>query len=291
MIPPGMEAMLSDDGTVNAPPPDIVQPDQVLPLLAQLDALPSRATGALTFGGAGAILLDEGRICWAVASPMKRRLTDLLRGQTEPPTPRETMEDIYVHCKTDATPLGQELLRRGLVTEDGLKSTLHQHNAEAIFLLSQGFEQLIGQWVEHRLQGYDAQFTFTTAQVLASVGAMRSPHAAGAAQAELERVLSMGGTGAAFVRERFTDAPYPVALVRGDDLAAHDLVELGSWAVHQIDATEQFGDRCGLAWASFPNGASTVVWEPGPGLTFAALCPTRAELGKAMKSLHHSVGR
>jgi hypothetical protein len=45
--------------------------------------MPTRATGALVFGegeaAIGSVLLENGRICWAVSQQMRTLLTDILR--------------------------------------------------------------------------------------------------------------------------------------------------------------------------------------------------------------------
>ena len=71
-------------------------------------------TGALICQASGdqlaTVLLEEGRICWAVASGMRRRLTDLLLEGNDR-LDRKSLESIYRDCRGRNVPLGEELVR------------------------------------------------------------------------------------------------------------------------------------------------------------------------------------
>ena len=52
-------------------------------------------------------------MCWAAASNMEHRLTDILRHESDPPLPVATFEAIYEECYRDHIPLGETLVERG----------------------------------------------------------------------------------------------------------------------------------------------------------------------------------
>ena len=83
----------------------------LLRLLKGIDSLPQGATGALVFTSRdapqGTVLVEDNRVCWAAASNMERRLTDILRRQTDPPLRVDDFEEIYEECYRDKIPLGK----------------------------------------------------------------------------------------------------------------------------------------------------------------------------------------
>src|SRR5688572_4272691 len=84
-------------------------PSAVLPLIATIETLRSTATGAYMFGPvgkpSGTILIEKGRVCWAGASQMGHRLTDLLRNRIDPSVNPSALEEIVRRCRLEATPL------------------------------------------------------------------------------------------------------------------------------------------------------------------------------------------
>ena len=100
-------------------------------LLEHVEGLPPGSTGILGFDD-GVILVDGGRICWARAPDMREHLPDLPCELTHPPLSRGLVEDTFRRCKEEGTPLGETLVKSGLVSESGLRTALSRHNAEAI---------------------------------------------------------------------------------------------------------------------------------------------------------------
>ncbi|MBL9039648.1 MAG: hypothetical protein JNG84_14120, partial [Archangium sp.] len=89
--------------------PPACGPDSVLRVLSTLEVLPAEATGALVFGAvhkmSGVVLLERGRVCWAAAQGLQKRLTDLLRGCCTPPLEHDAMERLFNACRTSHTPV------------------------------------------------------------------------------------------------------------------------------------------------------------------------------------------
>jgi hypothetical protein len=212
-----------------------LQPATLLRLLRGIDGLPRGSTGALVFTSRqspqGTILIEDNRLCWAAASSMEHRLTHLLRSQTDPPLPSELFEEIYEECGRQKKPLGETLVARGVVTREGLRTALRQHTAEAIARLS-ATTRLTLTWASNRTRRYDAQFTFSTAEVLCSVGSLGLDGEASQARSKLVEVTPENGIGLAFLDEG--PYPFPVAQVGAEDWASQSLVDLGAWARNEL---------------------------------------------------------
>jgi hypothetical protein len=173
----------------------------------------------------GTVLVERGRVCWAVASSMRRRLTDIMRNQRDPPLPAEDLERIYAECVEAGKPLGETLLERGIVSESGLRSALRQHSAEAIALLS--FPPKEFTWKPRRAASYDPRFTFTASELMVSLGALVDVSAARAARLRLRQALAGTGSGAGFIDAGKT--PVPVAAEQEDQISVENLRMLGEW--------------------------------------------------------------
>ena len=143
-------------------------------LLGYIDDLPAGATGALSFGSHGVILLQNRKICWAMEHSMRLRLTDILRNQSTPPVSREAVEQIYRKCKTTGTPIGEALVASGLASEVGLRAALFKHNGEALVALARA-GAAPDDWVTHTKPGYDQKYSFSACEMLAMLGAVDDP--------------------------------------------------------------------------------------------------------------------
>src|SRR5688572_27455470 len=221
-------------------------------LLSYVDDLPAGATGALHFGEQGVILLQSRKICWAVARTMRVRLTDILRNQSTPPVPREAVEALYRQCEISGTPIGEALVASGLASEAGLRAALYKHNGEAIVALAQS-GAVPDSFVSHSKTGYDPKFAFSSSEVLAMLGFADDPARAAAAQHELTGCLVEESTGAAFARSSAASGALVIAVDRGCDVAASDLVELCNWLSGLFDVARTsdpavFAAR--VAWGS-----------------------------------------
>ena len=255
-------------------------------LLRGVERLPAGATGALVFGGdkeesKGMILVENGRICWAATPGMERRLTDILVSQSRPPLSEAAVKEVYQRCRRDGTPLGAGLVARGVVTPRGLRQALLKHAGEAITQLSRVLKsegKVSPAWVPNRTRRYDAQFTFTPAEILAAVGARVDEAKAVEGNEALRQALGDGGAGAAFLEG--TENELPVAEMRGEQVGVEGLVGLGAWARSAIRRCIPFSS-CNLVAVTSHSKSGVIAWM-SEGVIYVALCEDRSDLSHLM---------
>ncbi len=215
--------------------PNTIHLPALVRLLGGIDGLPRGATGALVFtdghSGRGTVLIEDRRVCWAVASEMENRLTDLLRAQSDTPLSPTAFEEVYQECRRNNMPLGETLVARGLVSGEGFRSALRQHTAEAIARLSTA-TPLNLTWASNRTQRYDAQFTFGTPEILCCIGALGLESEAEEAARKLREVTPDRSVGVAFIAG--ADRPLPVAQVSAENWCCQSLLDLGEWALSAL---------------------------------------------------------
>jgi hypothetical protein len=244
-------------------------------LLKQVDALPSGATGALAFGDAGVILVENKRICLALAGDMRHRLTDILCQQTDPPLARTTVEDVLRRCRRDGTSIGHALLSSGILSERELWAALSRHNCEAIARLSRGDALKATGFTPHAKCGYGARFVFSTTELLSTIAGKRRPRLATRARARLS-ALSLPDTSTfAFLREPRVRDPLVVACEARCDLTVSEVMELGSWASSAFELSDTVEDETRIMLATWCSRLSVVCWHEEE-LFYAAVCCTRA---------------
>jgi len=263
-----------DFGTYAIPPSIPVGPGvlgRALALLDRVETLPADAVGALRFGDRGSVLVESRLVCWAVASDMQHRLTELLRHQQDPPLDRAHFVELYRQCKDDNAPLVEALLSRGGVSASGLRAALFRHTAEAIAHLAMSDASYEG-FVPHA--PYRARFLFSTNEILACLGARGDPALALAAQRTLEDTLVPDTSGWAFVRDGSRGAPVVVA-VKNAALRGEEMIEICAWVSSLFDVTQVFDDAVRIASASWPGGRYVVAWRERETY-FAAASANRA---------------
>jgi hypothetical protein len=253
-------------------------------LLRGIERLPEGATGALVFTRGderlGTLLVEDKRVCWAAASGMETRLTDILSRQANPPIPQPLIEDVFEQCRHDGSPLGAALVSRGLVSAEGLESALRQHTGEATLHLShllRGHDRLAPTWLPSRTRRYEAQFTFTPAEILVCVGALGNQEITPRAHRVLAPILEDGVVAAAFFAGRGEASHLPVAQVRGELLGVESLVNLGAWAHGALGDVARFSEGDHLV-AATTFGRETVVAWTRDEILYAALCEDRIGL-------------
>ncbi len=173
------------------------------------------------------ILVEDRRICWAAASNMENRLTDILRTRSEQPLPASSFEELYQECSRKNLPLGETLVARGLVSGEGFKSALRQHTAEAVGRLSAA-EGLTVSWASDSGKRYDAQFTFGTTELACCIGAFGCEGVAEEVARTLLKVTPDSSVGAAFLADE--GHSLPLAQVSADGWCCQSVVDLGEWA-------------------------------------------------------------
>src|SRR5688572_27436364 len=81
------------------------------------------------------ILVENNRLCWAVAAGMRRRLHDILRSHSNLPIGDAELEALYARCRNDHQPLGETLVAEGLVSPEHLRAALKQHTVESLLAI------------------------------------------------------------------------------------------------------------------------------------------------------------
>lgn len=261
-----------------------VDPMTTLPLIERIMSLSRSATGALLFGSKshpdGAILVEGGRVCWAAAPKMRRRLTDLLKAHIDPALGPDALEELVHRCRADNTPLGETLVGQGYISSDDLRRTLRQQTSEAILFLSQS-ELDPPAWVSHRQQRYDARFTFSAVEILASVGAACLPALAEKVRPEIELVLRLGGSAVAFTWVGVSAELFPIGEERGAGLTIRETFELGKWAISMLSVQPTPRESPRLVAALGAQGDAVVAWI-SEGIIYVVICPNPASLAHVL---------
>lgn len=255
------------------PDPDLLE--GALAVLGRIESMPEGATGVLRFP-TGSVLLESGSVCWAVASTMEQRLTDLLRHQRSPPLDRRFLEELLANCQRDKRPLGEALLASGEISESGLRTALFRQSVEAIAHIARTGDRG-AEFVPHLGSAYDARFRFCTAEIFAALGARRDRALAAAARRQLETTVAAETTALAFARDASSLAL--VAVVHGQSCRVEELRDACLWTAGLFDVVELIEPQAFLATGSWGGGStrrdttvcSVVVWR-SLGLYFAALC-------------------
>jgi len=265
-----------------------VKPAALLPLLERIERLPEDATGALMLRtGAdkqGIVLVERGRICWAVASNMKRRLVDLLRHQAEPALSKQSLESVYNDCRLQSKPLGEGLVKSGLVTERGLWRALRQHNAEAIAVIAAELGTSDVEFQHHKHHRYDARFTYSTTEVLVTLGALSDQARATLARSVLKRCVPESGRGAAYTRDPGGAGVIPIGEIGTADVASEAFMALGAWAASTLDVAAAVTSEVRAVTGTTPEGESIAAWSES-GVIYMVLCPTLASYARLISSL------
>ncbi len=218
------------------------------------------ATGALLFAcearDVGALLIERGRVCWAATPEMRARFTALICDQSEGRLAPEQVRAVYKRCIESGEPLGQTLVADGVVSDEGLRRVLRQHNAEAVALLS--LPGRVATWHPRPDHSYDPRFSFTPAELYVSVGALANVPGARVARSRLRALASPPNIGAGFIVTGHE--LLPVAEVNGSAISVAQLQVLEGW-LGELAQTTTLGmgaprlsllrtesDQCALGW-------------------------------------------
>jgi hypothetical protein len=195
-----------------------------------LGRVPSNACGALVRRRAdgtmaGALLVERGRVCWAMSRRYSLRLTDVLIQEQDTLTHAQ-LDEVFAMCRRDHMPLGETLVARGLISLPVLHRALLRHTCEALDCLIRD-EASPWAWIEHSGYGYHPMLTFAPAEVATGVHAIANPALAARARVRLAEVVRTGQRG--FAIERTRGAKLPLAQLGCEGV---ELVALADLAVH-----------------------------------------------------------
>jgi hypothetical protein len=263
-----------------------VPPATLLLFCERLADLPRHATGTLVFGSAqapvGRILFEQGHVSWAAAQNMRRRLTDLLCHQQDPPIDPERVEKAYAECVAQRGVFSDYLVQSGLVTVEGMRRALRQHFAESMALLSD--PALAVTWVSGGRSDYDPRFTFSTGELLTNLGALWDMDAAYRATARLRRVAEPGAcVGVGFVRTHSSDL-LPIAHSYSGSVSAVDLLALGKWVTELPGLLRDALESPEFASYKRADGCTALGWTEGR-IGYALVCNSAAAVSQVMSRI------
>lgn len=222
---------------------------------AFVDDLGSSTVGELVVNGAdgprGAVFIERGRICWAAARGLARRLTELLgeRSTLDP----HAMESVFRTCKEQHIPLGEHLVSRGVLSASDLRDALLQHTIESLGHLCSSDAR--ASWVPRAGKSYSPRFTFATSELLAHIGASTHLEVATQLRPVLATSFAEGEWAAAFVRSSTSAFPEPVAVHGAAPRSATTLVRFGKWAASVLDVAAAFSDDGAFLSVARPSAA------------------------------------
>lgn len=258
-------------------------PDVALRVLSRVEALADDATGALVFGhGAsmsGVVLVENGRVCWAAATGLRQRLTDLLREACAPRPSAVELEALFLECRERSQPIGEALVTRGVLAPAALRSALLHHSAESL----SAADCWTGphRFVAHRARGYHSAFTFLPVELLTYASAVaRGVAVAHSAQ---HRLSTLAGARSAAV----FDQPGQLLLacqLPVDRSGLRELRAAGAWAVESL--SECLSPTSSLKFAMDGRGGVWVGWRD-EGLTYLVHCRDLEDFSSQVRTLMH----
>ena len=247
----------------------------VTDLCGLVDELGPRATGEIAVRFAelprGSVFVEQGRVCWAAAYGLARRLTELLVLRAS--LPRGQMEAFFLSCREQRMPLGEHLVERGVLAAGDLREALLQHTAESMTCLCSA--PCRGAWAPRSGKGYSPRFTFTTAELFATVGGLAHAREAVDVAPILEATFEAPDWGAAFIRRPDAAWPETIAVHGAIPHTATTLVRVGRWAASCLDLAASFADRGAFlssvrasttgarSVVAFRHGDTVIVGETG----------------------------
>lgn len=131
----------------------------------------------------GAILVERGRVCWAVCNDCPRRLSDMLVEESSSLTHAQVAE-VVAECRRTHAPLGETLLSRGLVTQEALHRALLHHTSVSLDHLMRA-ESSAWTWAPHTQHSYSPMLTFSATEVLVGMSQQLDPERSAKALAVL----------------------------------------------------------------------------------------------------------
>lgn len=255
-------------------------------LLAAVEDRPADESGAFLVDDdgdgqtVGSVFVETGRVCWAAAPGRSGRLRDLLHRHSARRIDDAELDDAFAVCRDAQRPLGELLVERGLVSDDGLRAALKQHTVESLIAQCDGVPRPVT-WVRHRRRGYSARFTFTPVELLAAAGAQLYP-----AEAAPSIVVDLPGasTVGSFA---IGDEELPVAVWASGPAASsvRDLLGLGDWAAAALAVCNGFSPAAMDRALATISGPAAIAWRSSRRLVHAAVIDEPGWLAEAVDGL------
>lgn len=248
-----------------------------LDVFERLDVVKPGSTGAFFYGDpkdpVGTVLLDEGRVCWAVARGMRHRLTDLLREESVSAVDEAKIKSIYNVCRQERRPLASALVEEGVVSHEGFRNVIRRHTTEAMLEIGATGEQRRS-WIERRRGHYASKVSFSSLDLVLCVGELLFVDQAEEARAHLDDIVPAQARGIAFMRTEGRAGVMPIAGLRSTDIKVRDAGAMGKWAMSAISGVALLGAERPSVSVTGAGGESLVAWARGP-MIFTALSDDR----------------
>lgn len=254
-------------------------------LLAAVEDRPPDESGAFLVDDdgdgqtVGSVFVETGRVCWAAAPGRSGRLRDLLHRHSARQLADAELDDAFAACRDAQRPLGELLVERGMVSDDGLRAALKQHTVESLIAQCDGVPRPVT-WVPHRRRGYSARFTFTPVELLAAAGAQLYPAEAPSVVVELPGASTIGSFA-------IGDEELPVALWASGSAASsvRDLLGLGDWAAAALAVCNGFSPAAMERAIAKISGPAAIAWRSSRRLVHAAVIDEPGDLASAVADL------
>jgi hypothetical protein len=243
--------------------------------LSEVEDVPLADVGALVVerngGREGVVLVEEGRVCWAAAARMPRRLSDLLL-ERAPGLEAKDLQQVFERCRVQGRPLGESLVSDGLLSPDGLRRALLEHTADALSLLA-GCAGARTRWFSRDERSYDPRFTFSTVELATALATRELPDLASEASATLVATLTEGSCGVALYRGGGASRPVSIAQHGPRELSLAAIEILSEWAVRSLDLSSAFTEGARFTVSTLDTGESWIGWREGD-LVYLGVCFT-----------------
>jgi len=222
----------------------------------------------------GKVFVEGRRVCWAAARGLARRLTELLVARAG--LDATQLESTYAACKETRTPLGEYLVRKGMVEAGELRAALREHTIESLVHVCHQGEVRAG-WIPRRTGGYSPRFTFSTSELLPLAFAASHREIAAEADPELRAIFASGASsagewGAAFVRTPARASPDPVAAHGTLPSTSAALLRVGKWASSALDVVSTFQDPDAIV-SAMDGESMLVAWRHGGAIIAGRMEP------------------
>lgn len=202
----------------------------ILDVLSMIDDLGGGATGQVVFGDVapvrGHICIEDGRICWATARALAKRLTGALREHSD--LGDVEFEWLYERCRAERKPIGQTLVEQGRLAPETFSGLLLQHSAESIVELCRDGSAM--SMIPTSSRRHDPEFTFSAAEMLFEIGSTVWGDHHAAASAELAVYSGEGRSGFAFLVETEQSLAVPLLALDLDECHVRDMMRLARWS-------------------------------------------------------------
>ena len=166
------------------------------------------------------------------------------------------------------------------MSESGLRAALFEQTREALIELSR-INRSPEAFVPHTGTGYEPRFAFSSAELLAGIGAAQHAARAAAAGTEIAAAAIPECSFAAFIRAPGHRGALLVAVDRGCVIPAGVVIDACNWATGLLDVARAVDPTAWVARAVFCARTALLTWQDAD-TAFVGLCSSRAAAARLM---------